>query len=229
VRFKVEGECLATANVSSLRTSVDLVNDIAGSLRDKPFGLVYMGIDIPIGLFDVPKARECDREARKLLGKPRSNSVFPAPSRAALKENSYKEASEVNRLKTDKKLTKQTWGIMEKIRQVDDAIDPCAQAWAFEVHPEVCFWAMNERQPMKNSKKTKDGIAERTELLARFFPQIESNLESRLSMFGHKVGKDDLLDAAAAAWTALRRFRQTAECACTPECDAEGLSVTIYY
>jgi hypothetical protein len=43
-----------------------------------------------------------------------------------------------------------------------------------------------------------------------------------------RVGKDDLLDAAAAAWSALRRHWDEASCACTPECDEKDLATTIY-
>jgi len=43
------------------------------------------------------------------------------------------------------------------------------------------------------------------------------------------VGANDLLDAAAAAWTALRWHLIEAEFVCTPEHDEKGLAVTIYY
>ena len=43
------------------------------------------------------------------------------------------------------------------------------------------------------------------------------------------VGKDDLLDAAVAAWTALRRVHCEAACVCTPEWDGSGLEVAIWY
>ena len=42
-------------------------------------------IDIPIGLVDSGiHERICDKEARTLLGPPRSSSVFPVPSRPAV-------------------------------------------------------------------------------------------------------------------------------------------------
>ena len=43
------------------------------------------------------------------------------------------------------------------------------------------------------------------------------------------VRKDDLLDAAAAAWTALRRHRGGAVCVCLPERDEKGLMMSIWY
>lgn len=122
-------------------------------------------------------------------------------------------------------MSQQAWGIAPKIKQVDDAITSECQCWTFEVHPEVCFWALNQRRPMKHNKKTKEGAAERLVLLRRVFPQIETHLANR----PRAVGADDLLDAAAAAWTALRWHRNEADCVCTPERDEKGLAVTIHY
>jgi predicted RNase H-like nuclease len=108
---------------------------------------------------------------------------------------------------------------------VDDAITPDCQRWAFEVHPEVCFWALNQHRPMAHNKKTKEGAAERIVLLRRGFAEIETHLANR----PRAVGADDLLDAAAAAWTALRCHRDEVESVCTPELDDRGLATTIYY
>jgi predicted RNase H-like nuclease len=214
VAFKVEA--------SSLATSVEVV-DLSTLLRHRPSDLACLGIDIPIGLFDRPRA--CDIAARKILGWPRRNSVFPAPCRAALGANSHVEASAVNRRTTGRGLTIQAWGIAPKIKEVDDAITPEIQQWAFEVHPEVCFWALNGQRPMAHKKKSKEGAAKRIAVLTPVFPEIERHLANRPA----GVGKDDMLDAAAAAWTALRRHRGEAGCVCTPELDANGLEVTIYY
>jgi predicted RNase H-like nuclease len=78
---------------------------------------------------------------------------------------------------------------------------------------------------MKYDKKTKDGSAERIALLRRVFPEIDRHLANRPP----RVRADDLLDVAAAAGTALRRYHQEAECVCSPEHDESGLEVTIYY
>src|ERR1700758_1845574 len=88
VAFKVE--------VSSFTTSVEVV-DLPTWLRERPPDLACLGIDIPIGLLDGPRA--CDKAARKLLGQPRGRSVFPVPCRAALGAQSYAEASSTNRQK----------------------------------------------------------------------------------------------------------------------------------
>ena len=43
-------------------------------------------VDIPIGLPQGGEGRDCDREARKLLGRPRGSSVFPTPTRPTVKQ-----------------------------------------------------------------------------------------------------------------------------------------------
>jgi predicted RNase H-like nuclease len=203
-------------------TSVEVV-DLPAWLRDRPSDLACLGIDIPIGLLN--GSRACDKAARKLLGQPRGTSVFAAPCRAAVHAATYEEASAVNRQKTGRGLSQQAWGIVPKIKQVDDAITPDCQRWAFEVHPEVCFWTVNQRRPMTHNKKTKEGAAERIALLQPVFPEIERHLANRPP----HVGTDDLMDAAVAAWTALRRHRKEVESVCSPEVDEMRLAVTIYY
>jgi predicted RNase H-like nuclease len=214
VWFKVE--------VTSLATSVEVV-DLSKLLSDRPSDLARLGIDIPIGLLD--GSRACDKEARRLLGQPRGTSVFPAPCRAAVQAETYEEASAINRQVTGRGLSQQAFHIGSKIKQVDDAMTPDRQRWALEVHPEVCFWALNGQHSMAHNKKKKAGFNERLGLLLREFPDIQRHLDSKL----HGVDKDDLLDAAAAAWTALRRHRGEAVCVCTPERDEKGLSVAIFY
>jgi len=214
VAFKVE--------LSTRVTSVELV-DLAAWLKKRPSDVARLAIDIPIGLLDGHRA--CDKAARRLLKRPRGSSVFPAPCRAALNAETYADANAVNRQKTGKGLSQQAWGIIPKIREVDDALTPHCQRWAFEVHPEVCFWALNQRRPMTHNKKTKDGAAERIAVLRPVFPEIERHIATRPP----RVGVDDLLDAAAAAWTALRWHQGKADCVCTSERDDKGLVVAIYY
>jgi predicted RNase H-like nuclease len=212
VAFKIE--------VPSLATSVEVL-DLAKLLNRRPDDLLCLAIDIPIGLLDFSRA--CDKAARKLLGQPRGTSVFAAPCRAALSATNHAAASRVNREKTGRGLSQQVFGIIPKIKRVDDAIRAVCRGWAFEVHPEVCFWALSQRRPMAHNKKTKDGIAERVAALRPVFPEIERHLANRPS----RVGADDLLDAAAAGWTALRWHRNDAECVCMPERDEKDLSLGI--
>jgi predicted RNase H-like nuclease len=170
VGFKVE--------VPSQATSVEVV-DISSWLEKHPSDLACLGIDIPIGLLD--GSRACDKAARKLLRQPRGTSVFAAPCRLALAAKSHVEASATNRQRTGRGLSRQGWGIAAKIEQVDDAITPDCQQWAFEVHPEICFWALNQYRPMGYNKKTEAGRAERLNLLCSVFPNIQQHLLNRPS------------------------------------------------
>jgi predicted RNase H-like nuclease len=214
IAFKVE--------LPSLATSFEVI-DLPAWLKKRPPELAFLAIDIPIGLLD--GSRACDKDARNLLRQPRGRSVFPALCRAALLATTYAEANRINREKAERGLSQQSYCIGPKIKQVDDAITPDCQKWAFEVHPEVCFWALNGERPMVNKKKKKAGFNERLDLLSPIFLEIQRHLLNRPP----GVAKDDLLDAAAAAWTALRRHRGESRSVCTPEHDAKGLEVTICY
>ncbi len=94
-------------------------------------------IDIPIGLTKATP-RQCDLEARKRLGK-RKASVFPSPSRAALNASSYEDANQKNLTASGKKLSKQSYAILPKIKEIDQLIQskPLAKAIMKEVHPEI--------------------------------------------------------------------------------------------
>jgi predicted RNase H-like nuclease len=214
IAFKVE--------LPSLVTSVEVV-DLSALLPNRPSDLAFLAIDIPIGLLD--GSRACDKAARKLLGQPRGTSVFAAPCRAALVAKTHAEASAINQKKMGTMLSLQSFHFGPKIKQVDDAMTPDSQQWAFEVHPEVCFWALNGERPMVNKKKKKAGFSERLDLLSPIFLEIQRHLSNRPS----GVAKDDLLDAAAAKWSALRRYRGEASCVCTSERDEKKLEVTICY
>ena len=86
-------------------------------------------IDIPIGIRDEgPEERICDVVARQLLGQPRASSVFPPPARPALDYETREEASEVNRSLTGRRIGVQTWGIVPKIREVDQFLRTTPEA-----------------------------------------------------------------------------------------------------
>src|SRR5438105_11640416 len=57
-----------------------------------------IAVHIPIGLLDKPRqgGRTCDREARKVLGWPRSGAIQTPPARKALKAKTYEQAADLN-------------------------------------------------------------------------------------------------------------------------------------
>lgn len=178
--------------------------------------------DIPIGLSDIG-ARDCDLLARRLLRQPRARSVFPAPPRACLAAESYDEACAASLRLTGRKLNLQTWGIMPRIAEVDSVMTPALQGCVVEVHPEVCFWSLGGRRAMRYSKKKPEGRAERLRVLSRHCEeQLGAALDRSCRPAG--VAMDDVLDALAAALTALAfatgRWRRIPE---SPPTDARGL------
>jgi predicted RNase H-like nuclease len=188
-----------SVNLRIHQTSVKVYPTFRDVLSDIQ-NVKHIAIDIPIGLSS-SGPRDCDLTARRLLGKPRSSSVFPPPVRSALIGSNYRLASAINRRECGKGLTRQTDAIRKKIKEVDDVVTYEMQSRIHEVHPELCFWAMNKNRPMQNSKRKAEGREERRRLLSRCYPLMRQHL-LELERAGARA--DDLFDAAAAAWTAER-------------------------
>jgi predicted RNase H-like nuclease len=166
-------------------------------------GLDVLGIDIPIGLKnDGP--RTCDLLARRCLGPGRASGVFPAPARGVLDASDYDEARCLSVKACGKSLSRQAFSIVKKIREIDGLVRSKAvdRGRIREVHPEVsfCFW--NGGTPMVYRKKTARGRAERLAVVERDFPGAFQQI--RRSFPCSKVATDDILDAFAACWSALR-------------------------
>ena len=176
----------------------DLLSDVGGS--DRIF------VDIPIGLPNGEERRDCDKEARIKLGQKRGTSVFPAPVRAVFGAKDYEDAKKLSQEVCGKKISDQTWRIVPKIHEVDELMrrDNKAKHFVREVHPELCFWALNDGISMKKSKKDKSGFEERKRVLSRWLPEVELLIASvRQGFLVKEVGHDDIVDALAAAITAL--------------------------
>ena len=111
-----------------------------------------IAIGIPIGLARNGN-RMCDKRARTLLGAPRSSSVFSAPPRDVLRANSYVDACDRSFGVCGKRISRQAFGILAKIRDVDAELQNAAPliARVHEVHPEVSFAVMAGGEPMRNS------------------------------------------------------------------------------
>lgn len=159
-------------------------------------------IDIPIGLRD-DGARQVDILARRILG-PRASSVFPAPVRAALDGESYLDACSRSAAACGKRLSKQAFAILPKISEVDKGLRedlPLAEH-VREVHPEVCFYFLNNKQPMAHPKKSGQGYLDRYRLLEIHFGTVIADLRSHVPR--RDAADDDLLDALVALWSAQR-------------------------
>jgi predicted RNase H-like nuclease len=185
-------------------------------------GCAAVAVDIPIGLSD-NGPRAADIEARRLLGRPRASSVFPAPVRAALAARNYRQASDLSFRACGRMLTQQTWNILSKIREADAAITPALQRRVVEAHPEVSFWTLAGGRAMAHRKKSLAGRQERLEVLATVFVDDLASLPPPPG-----AAPDDLLDACAVAWTAMRLARGRAvRLPAEPEVDIRGLRMEI--
>jgi predicted RNase H-like nuclease len=159
-------------------------------------------IDIPIGRPEGGKLeRTCDLAARKALSPKRHSSVFPTPCRQTLSATSYEDASAINRRILGRGLTKQSWAIAPKIREVDDlmASSKVARRSIRETHPEVCFWGL-AGGPMEYPKKTREGYLERMRILKLVEPRAEQMIAlAFLAHGGFEAVRDDVVDAFVAA------------------------------
>ncbi len=136
-----------------------------------------------------------------MLG-PRRSSVFPAPLREILNETTYEKANYNSKHLTGKGLSKQTFGIIPKIIEVDEVLQSKPKAWGYvrEAHPEICFLSLANGQPMKHNKKTQEGFIERIEILTKYWEPAEQAIaQAFLWCSNLKVARDDVLDALVLA------------------------------
>lgn len=186
-----------------------------------------LAVDIPIGLPETG-SRICDKTARAILG-PRASSVFPSPIRPMLQAHSYPEACAVGESREGRKISRQGFAILPKIREVDACfkLDPSLSNRVREIHPELCFWAMNGNRPMSHPKRTPEGAAERSELISAVHG--EGALELGGAWPKGQFANDDLLDALAALWTAERIHRgQATTFPEKPPLDSTGLRMEMW-
>lgn len=212
--------------------SYRLVED-ARTLGELVAGAATALIDIPVGLPDaVPGERLCDREARRLLGRGRGSSVFPVPARQVLDAGSYTEALQRSRKACGRGLSKQAWWIVPRIREVDALLvaGRLRPGVLRECHPELCFWALNDRQPMAHSKKQHAGRQQRLAVLARYFQGCQQLLQQAGTEFlRRQVALDDIIDALACAVTAHCGFGVYRTVPERPPQDGHGLAMEIVY
>lgn len=183
-------------------------------------------VDIPIGLSDTGP-RNCDIAARKLLSGQRASSVFPAPIRPSLSANDYETATKISFERSGKKLSRQSFALLEKIRQVDDLMTPQLQQRIREIHPEISFWALNSQKAVQQNKKTVPGQAQRHQLLQQIFIDMD-NILSKSAASAYAM--DDAFDALVAAWTAARTVLGKAKTLPeNPELDSKNLRMEMLY
>ena len=185
-------------------------------------------VDIPIGLLveRQPGGRDCDRCARRLLGR-RASSVFTPPTLPLLDATHYAQVRGHG-------LSIQAFNILPKIREVDCVMSPALQQRVYEAHPELAFQSL-AGHPLQDRKKTVAGREERLRVLesipSLLFHEIRTAFEHVLRTCKRTdVAPDDILDAYVLVWTALRIWHaQAHRVPHIPPHDARGLRMEIRY
>jgi predicted RNase H-like nuclease/ADP-ribose pyrophosphatase YjhB (NUDIX family) len=207
----------------TLRATVFVAADITSllALVREQHDVPVVAVDIPIGLPDAG-GRLADAEARRaLVGK--ASSVFSTPVRSALEAATYAEAREANLAATDGRtsVSAQAYALRAKVLQVDAWVRSGPGAQVIEVHPEVSFARMADG-PLLARKKDADGVRARREALAAH------GIVAPPWFRGAGFGEDDLLDACAVAWTAVRHALGVSESMpVEPEVFSDGIPAAI--
>lgn len=185
-------------------------------------------IDIPIGLPENYRenSKRPDIPARIMLSGSRKSSIFPVPCRQAVYSNSLEEAQSINKLTVKKSMTLQSYGIAKYIREVDCFLNdfPEYKNNLIESHPEVIYTVLNHGVSVDASKKTPQGLNERIDILAKFYPKATTLKKLLQSGVYPKSIHDDIVDAfslAVAGYLGSKNGYRTIPVA--PETDNRGL------
>jgi predicted RNase H-like nuclease len=196
-------------------TVADLV-----SAAERDGNVEVVGVDIPIGLPDAG-VRAADVLAKKAIA-PLHSSVFMTPVREALTAPDHATAVRVNRDRAGSGVSIQAYGLRHRILEVEVWVGTTRRT-VVEVHPEVCFATMAGR-PLTSRKSTWTGAEERRDLLSSVGIELRGSLGDTGS-----AGVDDVLDAAAVAWTARRHAVGEARCLPeVPETFGDGIACAIW-
>jgi predicted RNase H-like nuclease len=189
-------------------------------------------IDIPIGLQDDGKTeRQCDLDARAMLKPKRHSSVFPVPCRQAVDADTYAAASKINKKITGRNLSRQSWAIVPKIREVDELLQTQQglQHTVRESHPELVFRGL-AGGPMKHAKKTREGFDERMTILQLFEPDTKTLIASAYLAHGeYDAARDDVIDAYVLALCARRPPVDLKTVPANAPSDPQGLPMQMVY
>lgn len=210
-------------------TEFGVAPDFPALLSGLPRGARVM-VDIPIGLLEGDGGeRDCDRMARRMLSPGRSSSVFPAPCRQAVYADDYTEATAVNRQVLGRGLSRQSWNIAGKIRDVDEALRAgSGGVHVREGHPELAFRGL-AGGPLGENKKTRAGSRERLGVLENHFPGSRRLIaDAFLEHGGFDCARDDIVDALVLL-VAASRWSECVSVPAHPPVDPRGLPMAIHY
>jgi predicted RNase H-like nuclease len=152
--------------------------------------------------------------------------VFTPPCRAALAAPDYPAANAAQRAMTGKGLSKQSWMIAPKMREIDAVMTPALQSRVREGHPELAL-TIASGAPMTAHKTKLHGLFERMRIL-HDFGLDPAALTTDLPA-GIDAAADDLIDACILVHVAARCLRSKAErLPDAPATDARGLVMEMW-
>ncbi len=194
------------------------IDDLLSELSD----MAAIGIDMPIGLTSGTERRGADTEARKFVG-PRGSSVFPTYPREVYAALDYNTARERCLALTggSRSISRQAYALGERVLELEEVV--AVRDDIREVHPEVSFCAMAGRH-LAWTKTSWNGLHERVRLLR----DQQLVIPAEVTDIGD-AGAEDLLDAAAAAWSATRIASGNALSLPDPPQVANGRQSAIWY
>jgi predicted RNase H-like nuclease len=188
-----------------------VIDSFVDVLDQRP-AFATIALNAPIGYLEktTPGGRNCDRQARRMLGH-RGSAIASAPAHAQLEEDF--DGSEEG-------LDAITRALLPRYREVAAEMAPYRQRNVFEVTSELSFYQLNDDVPLRWPKRTAAGQDERRSILERKIPGCERIIEAKIP----RVPTSHLLDVAAFMWTARRIFaRAGVRLPLDPEWDDTGL------
>jgi predicted RNase H-like nuclease len=175
-----------------------------------------VALNAPVGYLSHTSVggRACDREVRALLGS-RGAAVKSAPVR-------LDSERDIDLLPDHLDAISQT--LLTRYREVANEMAPFRQRAIYEVNAELSLYQLNDDTPMRWTKHSEKGIAERREIVESKVPGVLRILETEVpaTTISHR------LDAAAILWTARRIFAHAViRVPEDPEWDEQGLRMEI--
>ncbi len=179
-------------------------------------------IHSPLGFEDHPMAqyRDCDTEARQMVGWPRRVALRSVPSRAALLAPTKAKARELEPWLTADDFRKFRW-----LREAASTFQPFHQRNFFSANPDLSYTLLNGEVPLTTSPYHQDGVIERMNLIKQKLPGCE---EVILRTPPDGCGQVHMVQATGLLWTARRASgRAINRMPIDPAWDENGLRIEL--
>jgi len=206
---KLHGTTFAPEEFRVIESFVDVL--------DQRPTFAVIAIEAPIGFLELHVAggRQCDREARAILGPRRGAAVRSAPTRGQVEGDADVPPAGLDAI---------TRKLMPRYREMAAEMAPYRQRQVYEVNADLSFFQLNEDQPLRYPKRTEAGQQERLALLVKKIPGGDRIMDAEL----RGVPRAHMLDVAAFLWTARRIVAKAAtRIPEDPEWDESGLRMEL--